>query len=169
MFRKHLTQFGMMVYGLSLWEHGVTCRGRMWRVIKDVYDITQSAVLLEGEISRPLNIGQVWHRVVVCHLSSFPFFINQLVDEVEKAGISTIARRIIIISFGTSPYFMVVNASFTYVYDGLLNTFNLKHLVSVSPRVVYYMYLLAAKPLKAECLQDLFVPTFSDCAQGQLR
>ena len=30
-----------------LWELGV--RGRMWRVIKKMYDITESAVLLEGE------------------------------------------------------------------------------------------------------------------------
>ena len=35
----------------KLWELGV--RGRMWRV-----DITQSAVLQEGEISEPFNIGQ---------------------------------------------------------------------------------------------------------------
>ena len=30
----------------------------MWRVIKNMYDITQSAVLLEGEVSEQLNIGQ---------------------------------------------------------------------------------------------------------------
>ena len=30
-----------------LWELDV--RGRMWRVIKKMYDITESAVLLEGE------------------------------------------------------------------------------------------------------------------------
>ena len=40
----------------KLWELGV--RGRMWRFIKNMYDITQSAVLLEGEISEPFNIGQ---------------------------------------------------------------------------------------------------------------
>ena len=49
-------------------------RGRMWRVIKNMYDITQSAVLLEGEVSEQFNIGQGWHRVVVCRLSSFPFY-----------------------------------------------------------------------------------------------
>ena len=47
----------------------------MWRVIKNMYDITQSAVLLEGEISGPFNIGQGWHRVVVCRLSSFHFLL----------------------------------------------------------------------------------------------
>ena len=30
----------------------------MWRVIKNMNDITQSAVLLEGEISEQFNIGQ---------------------------------------------------------------------------------------------------------------
>ena len=58
----------------KVWELGVTCRGRMWRVIKNMYDITQSAVLLEGEISRPFDIGQGWHRAVVCRLSSFSFY-----------------------------------------------------------------------------------------------
>ena len=48
MFRKHSTQFGMMAYGFKLFELGI--RGRMWRDIKNMYDITQSAVLLEGEI-----------------------------------------------------------------------------------------------------------------------
>ncbi len=38
----------------KLWELGV--RGRMWGVIKNMYDITQSAVLLEGDISEPFNI-----------------------------------------------------------------------------------------------------------------
>ena len=43
----------------------------MLRVIKNMYDITQSTVLLEGEKS---SIGvKEWYRVVVCHLSSFPF------------------------------------------------------------------------------------------------
>ena len=49
----------------------------MWRVIKNMYDITQSAVLLEGEISERFNyIGQGWYRVVVyaCRLSSFLFY-----------------------------------------------------------------------------------------------
>ena len=57
----------------KLWELGI--RRRMWRVIKNMYDITQSAVLLEGEVSEQFNIGQGWHRVVVCRLSSFPFLL----------------------------------------------------------------------------------------------
>ena len=52
----------------------------MWRVIKNMYDITQSTVLLEGEISGPFNIGQGWHRVVVCRLSSFHFLLVEKAD-----------------------------------------------------------------------------------------
>ena len=47
---------GMMVYGINcgtwvykLWGMGV--KGRMWRVIKKMYESSKSAVLLEGEKS----------------------------------------------------------------------------------------------------------------------
>ena len=40
----------------KLWELGI--RGRMWRVIKNMYAITRSAVLLEGEKSKLFHIGQ---------------------------------------------------------------------------------------------------------------
>ena len=72
----------------KLWELGV--RGRMWRVIKNIYDITQSAVLLEGEISEPFNVGQGVAQG--CGMSSilFSIFINKLLDEVEKSGIGII-------------------------------------------------------------------------------
>ncbi len=56
-------------HGLGTWV-----RGRMWRGIQNMYGITQSAVSLEGEISEPFNIGQGWHRVVVCRLSSFFYY-----------------------------------------------------------------------------------------------
>ncbi len=53
-----------------------------------MYDVTQSAVLLEGENSHTFDIKQARRgqlKVVVCHLSYC--LINQLLDEVEKAGI----------------------------------------------------------------------------------
>ena len=55
MFKKHLTQFGMMAYGLSYgnWGLGVDVES-----IKNMYAITQSAVLLEGEKSKQFHIGQ---------------------------------------------------------------------------------------------------------------
>ncbi len=33
-------------------------RGKMWRVIKQLYDVTQSAVVLEGEESHTFDIKQ---------------------------------------------------------------------------------------------------------------
>ena len=54
----------------------------MWRVIKNMYAISQSAVLLEGEKSKQFHIGQGVAQG--CSMSSI-LFINQLLDEVEKA------------------------------------------------------------------------------------
>jgi hypothetical protein len=66
---------------------------------------------------------------------------------------------------GAWKHFVVysIYAELTEFRSGFLNTLNLKHLASVSPRVVYYLLAAEnAKPLTAECLQDLFVPTFSE-------
>ncbi len=54
-----------------------------------MYDIIQSAVILEEEKSKPFSTGQGWHMVVACHLS----FFNQLLDEVEKAGIGITVKN----------------------------------------------------------------------------
>ena len=50
---------------VKLWDLGV--RGRMWRVIKRMYEASRSAVLLDGEkpASLILVLSKVWHRVVV--------------------------------------------------------------------------------------------------------
>ncbi len=55
MFRKHWTQYGMMVYGLSYGNLGlgVGC-GELLRICMT----SQSAVLLEGEVSEQFNIGR---------------------------------------------------------------------------------------------------------------
>ena len=65
----------------------------MWRVIKNMYNITKSAVLLEGEISKPFNIGQ--GVVQGCNILPILFFIfiNQCLDEVEKAGIGITVKK----------------------------------------------------------------------------
>ena len=75
----------------KLWELGV--RGRMWRVIKNMYDITQSAVLLEGEVSEQFNIGQGVAQGCSMSPILFSIFINQLLDEVEKAGIGITVKK----------------------------------------------------------------------------
>ena len=56
---------------VKMWELGV--RGKMWRVIKEMYSVSRSSVLLDGE----------------CSLSPilFSVFINGLLKEVEQAGL----------------------------------------------------------------------------------
>ena len=73
----------------KLWELGI--RGRMWRVIKNMYAITRSAVLLEGEKSKQFPIGQ---GVAQGCIMSPILFINQLLDEVEKAGFGRMMLRL---------------------------------------------------------------------------
>ena len=41
---------------LKLWDMGV--KGRIWRVIKKMYESSRSAVLLEGEQSAAFNVEQ---------------------------------------------------------------------------------------------------------------
>ena len=73
---------------VKLWDMGV--RGRMWRVIKGMYDCTRSAVLLDGEHSQVFDI----HQGVAqgCSLSPilFSVFINGLLEEVEKAELGIV-------------------------------------------------------------------------------
>ena len=65
---------------LKLWE-----KGRIWRVIKKMYESSRSAVLLEGEQSAAFNVEQ--GVVQGCSLSPilFSVFINGLLKEVEQA------------------------------------------------------------------------------------
>ena len=65
----------------------------MWRVIKNMYNITKSAVLLEGEISKPFNIGQGVPQGCNILPILFFIFINQCLDEVEKAGIGITVKK----------------------------------------------------------------------------
>ena len=48
--------FGGMVLLLKLWEHGV--KGKMWRVIKGMYESSRSTVLLEGEKLEVFDVEQ---------------------------------------------------------------------------------------------------------------
>ena len=77
MFKKHLTQFGMMAYGLRYrkWGLGVGCGENM-------YAITRSAVLLEGEKSKQFHIGQGVAQGCSMSPILFSIFINQLLDEI---------------------------------------------------------------------------------------
>jgi hypothetical protein len=69
----------------KLWEFGV--RGKMWRVIKKMYEYSKSAVLLDGERSEAFDVEQGVAQG--CSLSPilFSVFINGLLREVEEAEI----------------------------------------------------------------------------------
>ena len=68
---------------LKLWDMGV--KGRMWRVIKKMYEASRSAVFLEGEKSAVFRLEQGVAQG--CSLSPilFSVFINDLLKEVEQA------------------------------------------------------------------------------------
>ena len=63
-------------------------KGRMWCVIKKMYESSKSAVLLEGDKLDTFKIEQAWPRVVYS-LSPilFSVFINDLLTEVEQTGL----------------------------------------------------------------------------------
>ena len=62
-------------------------RGKMWRVIKEMYRVSRSAVLLDGECSEAFDVQQGVAQG--CSLSPilFSVFINGLLKEVEQAGL----------------------------------------------------------------------------------
>ena len=68
---------------LKLWDMGV--KGRMWRVIKKIYEASRSTVLLEGEKSAMFSVEQ--GEAQGCSLSPilFSVFINDLLKDVEQA------------------------------------------------------------------------------------
>ena len=68
---------------LKLWDMGV--KGRMWRVIKKMYEASRSTVLLEGEKSAMFSVEQGVAQG--CSLSPilFSVFINDLLKDVEQA------------------------------------------------------------------------------------
>ena len=68
---------------LKLWDMGV--KGRMWRVIKKMYEASRSAVFLEGEKSAVFRLEQGVAQG--CSLSPilFSVFINDLLKVVEQA------------------------------------------------------------------------------------
>ena len=67
---------------LKFWDMGV--KGKMWRVVNGMYEISRSAALLDGEKSNMFSVEQ--GVAEGCSLS-FSVFINDLLKEVEEAGI----------------------------------------------------------------------------------
>ena len=69
----------------KMWELGV--RGLMWRVIKKLYRVSRSAVLLDGECSEAFDVQQGVAQGYSLSPISFSVFINGLLKEVEQAGL----------------------------------------------------------------------------------
>ena len=69
----------------KLWDMSI--KGRMWRVIKKMYEASKSGVLLEGEKSDMFTIEQGVAQG--CSLSPilFSVFVNDLLKEVEQTGL----------------------------------------------------------------------------------
>ena len=67
----------------KLWDMGV--KGKMWRVIRKMYEGYKSMVLLDGKKSEEFNVKQGVAQG--CNLSPILFFvfINDLLKEVEEA------------------------------------------------------------------------------------
>ena len=67
-------------------------KGRMWRVIKNMYEASKSAILLERE-----KLPAFWVEQGVaqgCSLSIlFSVFINGLLKDVEEAGLGSNGKR----------------------------------------------------------------------------
>ena len=61
--------------------------GRMWRVIKKMYESSKSAVLLEGEKSDTFTIEQGVAQGCSSSPILFSVFINDLLKEVEQTGL----------------------------------------------------------------------------------
>ena len=70
---------------LKLWDLGV--KGRMWRVIKKMYEVSRSAVLLEGEKSTTFTLEQGVAQGCSPSPILFSVFIDDLLREVEKADL----------------------------------------------------------------------------------
>ena len=79
-----MIQFGVMACGLS---YGMGVKGKMWHVIKTMYNSSRSLLLLEGEKSSTFRVEQGVAQG--CSLSPilFSVFISDLLDEIDRPQI----------------------------------------------------------------------------------
>ena len=61
--------------------------GKMWRVIKGMYQSSRSAVLLEGEKSEVFSVEQGFTQGFSLSANLFSVFIKGLLVAVEQAGL----------------------------------------------------------------------------------
>ena len=65
---------------LKLWDMGV--KGKMWRVVKGMYEVSRSAVLLDGEKSNMFSVEQGVAQG--CSLSPILFSVFRFVEGSRK-------------------------------------------------------------------------------------
>ena len=70
---------------LKLWNMGV--KGKMWRVIKTMYNSSRSAVLFEGEKSSTFSLEQGVAQGCSFSPILFSVFISDLLEEIDRAQI----------------------------------------------------------------------------------
>ena len=58
---------------LKLWEMGI--KGKVWSVIKQMYEFSRSAVVLEGRSQIHLVWNRAWHRGIACPVYCFLFLL----------------------------------------------------------------------------------------------
>ena len=67
---------------IRLWEEGV--RGKMWRMIREMYRTVQSSVLVDGEQTEMFELNTGVRQGCVMSPVLFSFFINGLAKEINK-------------------------------------------------------------------------------------
>ena len=76
---------GLSLSSEKFHNHSLGVKGRMWRVIKRMYEASRSAVLLDGEKSASFSVEQGVPQGRSLSPILFSVFINDLLKEVEKA------------------------------------------------------------------------------------
>jgi len=67
-----------------MWEEGV--RGKMWRVVKEMYSVVQSTVLVGEEQTEWFDLSTGVRQGCVMSPILFSLFINGLAREINKQG-----------------------------------------------------------------------------------
>ena len=67
---------------MRLWDEGV--RGKMWRVVREMYRTVQSSVLVDGEQTEMFELNMGVRQGCVMSPVLFSFFINGLAKEIKE-------------------------------------------------------------------------------------
>jgi hypothetical protein len=84
---------------LRLWKYGI--RGKLWRIVKSIYEKTESCVLVNGSESSWFPISRGVREGSVLSPTLFACFINELVHELKDKGfgIDIVSRVLFILLY----------------------------------------------------------------------